>query len=135
MKKMGVAQVRANGQEWATKKSVQTWETLFAKELIRPLIQPEDLERGMNKLKKLFKEDTDGAANAILIVLEEAGQDEIAKTLWQPQFWHARQVMNIDSLNIYFQKKGQKMKDKCPYLFRIQVILEDDCTVPFSISF
>ena len=122
MKKMGVAQARATGQEWATKQSVQTWETLFAKELIRTLIQPEDLEREMNKLKKLFKQDTDGAANAILLVLEEAGQDEIAKTLWQPQFWHARRIMNIDSLNVYFQNKGQKLKDLCPYLFRIQVI-------------
>ena len=63
----------------------------------------------------------DGAKSAILIVLEEEGQEKKAKTLWQTQFWHPRQVMNIDRLEIHFQEKGQRLKNKCPNLFRIQV--------------
>ena len=121
MKKMSMAKVRATGQEWATKKSVQAWELQCANELIRPLINPKDLERDMNGLQNLFKEDMDGAKSAILIVLEEDGEDRLVKTLWQTQFWHPRQVLNIDRLQVYFREKGQKLKDKCPYLFRIQV--------------
>ena len=117
---MSTTKGQATGQEWATKKNVLTWETQFAKDLVRPLINPKDLERDMAALKNLFKEDTDGAKSAILIVLEEDGEDRTVKTLWQTQFWHPRKVMNIDRLEIYFREKGQKLKEKCPYLSRIQ---------------
>ena len=56
MKKMSMANGLATGQEWVSKKNVQAWETLFGKELIRPMINPDDLERDMNKLRNLFKE-------------------------------------------------------------------------------
>ena len=56
MKKMSMANGLATGQEWVSKKNVQAWETLFGKELIRPMINPDDLERDMNKLRNLFKQ-------------------------------------------------------------------------------
>ena len=104
--------------EWNTKESIKSWENSFAKEVIRPVTSTMQLNNDMKDLLVLFKEDMDGAKSAVLSVLEEEGKDALAKSVWQPQFWHPRVSWNIDKLE---QDLGgrKKLKDKCPYLFRL----------------
>ena len=83
-----------SGQEWA-KVNVQKWETDFAKEFIRK-VNEDQLDREMNDLRKLFKQDLDGAKSAILIIMEETGQSIFANSPWLAQFWFPRKVVNVD---------------------------------------
>ena len=106
-----------SGQEWA-KVNVQKWETDFAKEFIRK-VNEDQLDREMNDLRKLFKQDLDGAKSAILIIMEETGQSIFANSPWLAQFWFPRKVVNVDHLERYFRDLNS-MKKALPSLVKIQ---------------
>ena len=113
-----------SGTEWKSKESIKSWENFFAKEIIRPVTSSTNqLDNDMKDLLAFFKEDMDGAQSAVLAVLEEEGKEALAKSIWQPQFWHPRVSWNIDKLE---QDLGgrKKLKAKCPYLFRLLSAIE-----------
>ena len=69
----------------------------FVKNIVAPI--EKDIEKSMDQLQKLFKEDLDGAKSATLTVLEELGTETIFSSPWQPQIWHPRQVvLNFQNL-------------------------------------
>jgi hypothetical protein len=127
---MVTSDARHQGQdEWSSKAAVMEFETDFAKEIIRPLLN--GLDGNMVNLRALFKADLDGAKSAILSVVEEEGDSEVADSPWQPQFWHPRSIINILSLEHKISSK--KMKDRCPNLTRLlqdQHILTEVAALP-----
>ena len=116
---------RANDQprnnDWKDKPTIMAWESVislvvifysdghsnfqlasyqfqaFVKNIVAPI--EKDIEKSMDQLQKLFKEDLDGAKSSTLIVLEELGTETIFSSPWQPQIWHPRQVvLNFQNL-------------------------------------
>lgn len=115
--------------EWSSKAAVMEFETDFAKNIIRPLLN--GLDGNMVNLRALFKADLDGAKSAILSVVEEEGDSEVADSPWQPQFWHPRSIITI--LNLEHKMSSKKMKDRCPNLTRLlkeQQILTEVAALP-----
>ena len=78
---------KAAGNEWTTKETIKNFENSFAKEIVRrTLTSTNQLSMDMKALRSQFKEDMDGAKSAVLTILEEEGQETLAKSVWQPQF-------------------------------------------------
>ena len=118
--------------EWATKDTLRKWEVDFAAKFIRPLVDKDVLQKSMDNLVNEFKKDLEGAESAILLVLEEEGDQGVADSLRLPQFWHPRTIINHQSLEVHLGG-SKKMKEKCPslqVLMSRQQILEEIRLLP-----
>ena len=115
---------KAAGNEWTTKETIKNFENSFAKEIVRrTMTSTNQLSMDMKALRSQFKEDMDGAKSAVLTILEEEGEETLAKSVWQPQFWHPRVTWNIDCLEQHLGGR-KKLKASCPYLFRLLSAVE-----------